>query len=189
MNHRPPNPLRRLALRALLAAAWPAAAVAGLNFFTSEYTASREELEAQIAKRFPVQRRYAEILSVRLSDPRLALDGDANRAAITVALTIESPLMRPSTAQGIVAISSALKYDAATRALRLDEPRAERLELEGVTGRDAQRLQQIGALAAQELLRDQPLRTFTAEELTVGPKTYEIGAITVRGDGITVELK
>jgi hypothetical protein len=89
----------------------------------------------------------------------------------------------------VVSVSSALRYDAPARALRLDQPKAERLELQGVTGRDAERLQQIGAVVAQELLRDQPLRTFTAEELTVGRKTYEIGDITVQQDGIKVQLK
>ncbi len=192
MRNRFPNPSRRLMLRALLgAAALPApfAAMAGFNFFTSEYTASRQELEAQIAKHFPVQKRYADIFTVSLSNPQLGLDGERNRAAITAALTISSPLLRPSTVQGVVSVSSALKYDAPARALRLDQPQAERLELQGVTGHDAERLQQIGAVVAQELLRDQPLRTFTAEELTVGRKTYEIGAITVQNDGITVELK
>ncbi|SCK59643.1 Protein of unknown function [Variovorax sp. HW608] len=192
MRYRSPLPSRRLVLRALLGAATlPAsfAAMAGFNFFTSEYTASREELQAQIARHFPVQKRYADIFTVSLSDPQLGLDGDKNRAAITAALTITSPLLRPSTVLGVVSVSSALKYDAPARALRLDQPQAERLELQGVTGRDAERLQRIGAVVAQELLRDQPLRTFTAEELTVGRKTYEIGAITVQNDGITVELK
>ncbi|WP_238136735.1 DUF1439 domain-containing protein [Variovorax sp. JS1663] len=167
----------------------PLAALAGFNFFTSEYTATREELQAQIAKRFPVQQRYAEIFTVGLRDPRLGLDATTNRAAITAVLSIASPLLQPSTVEGVVSISSALKYDAPARALRLDQPRAERLELQGVTGRDAERLQRIGAMVAQELLRGQPLRTFTAEELTVGRKTYEIGDITVQQDGITVELK
>jgi hypothetical protein len=58
-----------------------------------------------------------------------------------------------------------------------------------VTGRDAERLQQIGALVAQEMLHGQALLTFTAEELTMGRKTYEIGDITVQQDGIKVELK
>ena len=163
--------------------------MAGFNFFTSEYTASREELQAQIAKRFPVQQRYAEIFTVALRDPQLGLDARANRAAITAVLSIASPLLRPSTVEGVVSVSSALKYDAPARALRLDQPKAERLELQGVTGRDAERLQQIGAVVAQELLRDHPLRTFSAEELTVGRKTYEIGDITVQQDGIKVELK
>ncbi|VTU29641.1 hypothetical protein H4CHR_02446 [Variovorax sp. PBS-H4] len=193
MQYRSLPPLsRRLLLRALLgsvAAPTPFAALAGFNFFTSEYTASREELQAQIAKRFPVQQRYADIFTVALRDPQLGLDAAANRAAITAVLSIASPLLRPSTVEGVVSVSSALKYDAPARALRLDQPRAERLELQGVTGRDAERLQQIGAMVAQELLRGQPLRTFTAEELTVGRKTYEIGDITVQQDGIKVELR
>ena len=193
MQYRSLPPLsRRLLVRALLgavAAPTPLAALAGFNFFTSEYTASREELQAQIAKRFPVQQRYAEIFTVALRDPQLGLDAGANRAAITAVLSIASPLLRPSTVEGVVSVSSALKYDAPARALRLDQPKAERLELQGVTGRDAERLQQIGAVVAQELLRDQPLRTFTAEELTVGRKTYEIGDITVQQDGIKVQLK
>ena len=89
----------------------------------------------------------------------------------------------------MVSVSSALRYDTATRALRLDQPKAERLELQGVQGRDAERLQKIGAVVAQELLQGQVLRSFTAEELTVGRKTYEIGDITVQDDGIKVQLK
>jgi hypothetical protein len=183
---------RRLLLRALFgAAALPApfAALAGFNFFTSEYTASRQELQAQIAKHFPVQQRYAEIFTVGLRDPQLGLDARSNRAAITAVLSIASPLLRPSSVDGIVTVSSALRYDPATLALRLDHPQADRLELQGVTGRDAERLQQVGALVAQELLRNQALRTFTPQELSVGRKTYEIGDITVHEDGITVQLK
>jgi hypothetical protein len=192
MRNRPTPFSRRVLLRALLGAAAvpaPFAALAGFNFFTSEYTASREELQAQIAKRFPVQQRYAEIFTVGLRDPQLGLDAKANRAAITAVLSIASPLLRPSAVEGVVSVSSALKYDGPARALRLDQPKAERLELQGVTGRDAERLQQIGALVAQEMLHGQALLTFTAEELTMGRKTYEIGDITVQQDGIKVELK
>ncbi|MEZ2300014.1 DUF1439 domain-containing protein [Variovorax sp. RCC_210] len=188
----PPVPARRHLLRVLLGAAAlqaPFAALAGFNFFTSEYTATRDELQAQIAKRFPVAERYAELFMVGLRDPQLGLDAGTNRATITAALTIASPLLAASPVQGVVAVSSALKYDAATRALRLDQPKAERLELQGVEGRDAERLQRVGAVVAQELLQGQVLRSFTADELTVGRKTYEIGDITVLDNGIKVQLK
>jgi hypothetical protein len=179
-------------LRALLGAAAlqaPFAALAGFNFFTGEYTASRDELQAQIAKRFPVAERYAEVFMVGLRDPQLALDARGNRAAITATLTIASPLLAASPVQGVVSVSSALKYDPATRALRLDQPKAERLELQGIEGRDAERLQRVGAVVAQELLQGQVLRSFTADELTVGRKTYEIGDITVQDNAIKVQLK
>ena len=187
----PVSPARRGLLRALAVAATgtPFAALAGFNFFTSEYTIGRDELQAQIAKRFPVRQRYAELFSVDLRDPKLTLDPTGNRAAITAMMTIGSPLLQPSSVEGIVTVSSALKYDVPALTLRLHDPRAERIELQGLNGRDAERLQQIGGLVAQELLRDYPLRTFKSDELTVGRKTYEIGDITVQRDDIKVALK
>ncbi|QSI32297.1 DUF1439 domain-containing protein [Variovorax sp. RKNM96] len=193
MNLRPPSlTSRRRMLQALLGTAAlqaPFAALAGFNFFTSEYTASRDELQTMIAKRFPVAERYAEIFMVGLRDPQLGLDAGTNRAALTATLTIASPLLAASPVQGVVSMSSALRYDAATRTLRLDHPKAERLELQGVEGRDAERLQKVGSIVAQELLQGQVLRSFTADELTMGRKTYEIGDITVQENGIKVQLK
>jgi hypothetical protein len=194
MNTRsqPPTTSRRWLLRALLGATAlqaPFAALAGFNFFTSEYLASRDELQTMIAKRFPVAERYADLFMVGLRDPQLGLDARTNRAAITATLTIASPLLAASPVQGVVSVSSALRYDAAMRALRLDQPKAERIELQGVEGQDAERLQKVGAVVAQELLQGQVLRSFTANELTVGRKTYEIGDITVLDSGIKVQLK
>jgi len=174
---------------AVLGAVLPWHAWAAFNFWTSEYTATRSELQAMVARQFPISQRYAEIFSVALSDPELGLNAAANRAAITARVSIASPLLRAGRVDGTIALSSALRYDAAARALRLEQPKAERLELQGVSGSDAERLQQIGGLVAQELLQGRVLRTFTAEELSYGSKTYEIGDITVLADGIKVELK
>jgi hypothetical protein len=183
-------PSRRAVLRALAAsAAMPLTTHAGFNFFLSEYTASRDELQAEIASRFPLSQRYAEIFSVSLHDPQLALDGVANRAALTARLAIASPLMQPSSVDGVVSVSSALRWDAQALALRLRDPRAERLELQGVTGRDAQRLERIGSVVTQELLQGYPLRSFKPEDFKFGRKIYEIGEITVEQDQIKVQFR
>ena len=174
---------------AALGAALPWRAWAGFNFWTSEYTATRSELQAMLAKQFPRSQRYAGIVTLVLSDPQLGLNAVANRVVITARVSIASPLLRAGQVDGVVALSSALRYDAALRALRLEQPKVERLELQGVSGGDAEQLQQIGGLVAQELLQGQVLRTFTAEELSFGRKTYEIGDITVLADGIKVQLK
>lgn len=190
-DDRPASRGRRHALRLLAAAgvlpAWPA--LAGFNFFTSEYTASRAELQAQLLRRFPLQQGYGELFTVTLTDPVLGLDAAHNRAAIATRVSIASPFLQPPRVGGSLTVSSALRYDAATLALRLERPRAEQIALDGVTGQDAVRLQRIGGAVAQEALQGQALRTFTREELTVGRKTYEIGAITVQADSIQVELK
>jgi hypothetical protein len=183
-----PHCSRRHLCLAALGVALPWRAWAGFNFWTSEYTATRSELQAMIAKQFPLSQRYAEIVTVALSDPQLGLNPVSNRAAITARVSIVSPLLRAGQVDGMVALSSALRYDARVRALRLERPKAERLEPQGVSGDDAERLQRIGGLVAQELLQSQVLRTFTVEELSFGHKTYEIGDITVLADGIKVQL-
>ena len=185
MQHRS----RRHLCLAALSAALPLRAWAGFNFWDSEYTATRAELQDMLAKQFPRSQRYAEIFAVVLSDPQLALNAEVNRAAITAHVSIASPLLGGGHVDGTVALSSALRYDAAARALRLQQPKAERLELQGVSGSDAERLRQIGGVVAQQVLQGQVLRTFSAEELTVGNKTYEIGDITVLADGIKVRQK
>ena len=168
-----PHHSRRHLFLAVLGAALPWRAWAGFNFWNSEYTATRSELQAMIATRFPLSQRYAQIITVGLSDPQIGLNAATNRAAITAR----------------VSITSALRYDAVVRALLLEQPKPERLELQGVGGADAERLQQIGGLVAQQLLQGQVLRTFTADELSFGNKTYEIGDITVLADGIKVQLR
>ena len=168
---------------------WPWPVWAGFDFWSSEYTASRAELQVMLATRFPLAQRYAQLVTVSLTDPQLVLNAAANRATITARLSIASSLLRPGQVEGSVALSSALRYDAELRALRLDQPRVERLALQGVAGADAERLRQISGPAAQELLQGQVLRTFTVDELSFGRKTYAIGDITVLDDGIRVQLK
>jgi len=187
-----PDLSRRCLLRLIGGAATlqvPTLALAGFDFFLSEYSATRAELQAELAKRFPLQQRYAEVFTVTLREPQLGLDPANNRLRITALLDIASPLLRPPGVKGLVSVSSALRYDAPARAVRLVEPRAERIEMQGLSGQDAARLQQIGALVAQELLRDQALHTFDAKDLTLGSKVYEIGDITVQQDHVKVQLR
>ena len=125
-----PHRSRRHLCLAVLGAALPCRAWAGFDFWASEYTASRSELQAMIATRFPLSQRYAQLVTVALSDPQLALNAPANRAAITARVSITSPLLQAGRVDGTVALSSALRYDAALRALRLEQPKAERLELQ-----------------------------------------------------------
>ena len=187
-----PDLSRRCLLRLIGGAATlqvPTLALAGFDFFLSEYSATRAELQAEVAKRFPLQQRYAEVFTVTLREPQLGLDPANNRLGITALLDIASPLLRPPGVKGLVSLSSALRYDVPARAVRLVEPRAERIEMQGLSGRDAARLQQIGALVAQELLRDQALHTFDAKDLTLGSKVYEIGDIIVQQDHVKVQLR
>lgn len=167
----------RAALAAILAPALGMQARpshAGLNLLLNEFTVTRDELQAELARHFPIARRYGDLASVSLHDPQLALDGSANRATLTSRLVIVSTLLRPSSMGGQAAVSSGLRWDASGQAVRLRDPRAEQLCIEGVTGNDARTLERISAAVVQEALQDYPLRTFRPEELRLGLKVQGI---------------
>ena len=164
----------------------PVAATAGYNFWTGEYTLSHQELQAQVEKKFPLKLRYSELFEVRLPEPVLRLDATTKRASLATQVQIRNPIVQPRQVQGHLALSSGLRFDVASNAIRLDQPTAERVALEGLNSQGAQQLQTVGAVVAQELLRDYALYTFKPEELRRFGKTFEPGAITVMADGIKV---
>jgi hypothetical protein len=183
------RPLLRAALAAILVPTLclPARpARAGLNLLLNEFTATRDELQAELARHFPITRRYGELATVSLHDPQLALDGRANRATLASRLVIVSPLLRTSSVGGQVALSSGLRWDASGPAVRLQDPRAEHLRIDGVTGNDAQNLQRISAAVVQEALQGYSLHTFRPEELRFG---LNVQGITIGVDEIKVQFE
>jgi hypothetical protein len=180
------RPLLRAALAATLLPALCLPARAGLNLLLNEFSATRDELQAELARRFPIMRRYGDLASVSLHDPQLALDGSANRATLASRLAIVSPMLRPSSVGGQVAVSSGLLWDASGLSVRLQDPRVEQLRIEGVTGNDAQNLERISAAVVQEALQGYPLHTFRPDELRFGLK---VRGITIGVDAIKVQFE
>jgi hypothetical protein len=159
---------------------------AGLNLLLNEFTATRDELQAELNRRFPITRRYGELVSVSLHDPQLALDGSAKRATLVSRLEILSALLRPSPVGGRLTASSGLRWDAPGLSVRLQDPRVEQLRIDGVSGSNAQELERIGASVAQQALQGYPLHTFRPEELRLGIKVRDIA---IGADGVTVRFE
>jgi hypothetical protein len=183
------RPLLRAALAAILLPilCMPTRpARAGLNLLLNEFTATRDELQAELSRRFPITRRHGGLASVSLHNPQLALDGSANRATLASRLVIVSPLLGPSSVGGQVAVSSGLRWDASGLSVRLQDPRAEQLRFDGVTGNDAQNLERISATIVQEALQGYPLHTFRPDELRFGLK---VRSITIGDDEIKMQFE
>lgn len=177
------------ALALALACAWSAGvAYAGYNVWTSDYTFTRQELETGVKSRFPQDLRYLQVVEVRLSNPELALDPARNRIITKVKAHAVSPFLA-SPVDGVLTISSGLKYDAAARAVRLDRPVIERVDAPGMPPAYAQLLNDVGKTAAGQALADYPLYTFKPEELQLNGQQFEPGAITVTAEGLKVEVR
>ncbi|MCZ2498792.1 DUF1439 domain-containing protein [Xylophilus sp. Kf1] len=172
---------------AACAALAPSPARAGYNVWTGEYTVGQAELQARIEARFPLRFQYAQLFDVSVSRPLLRLQAATARAAITVDVLVRSPLLaRPL--PGVLTISSRFRFDPATRSVRLADPDADRIAFQGLAAADAQQLQAIGQVVAQQALQDYPVHTFGADELRYGNRSFEPGEITVQDGAIAVRL-
>lgn len=191
---------RRKLIRAMLTTAITAtAAVAGMtvtptasagyNVWTNDYTLPLIDLQRAIERKFPTRLRYAEVFEVYLSNPRLTLNVAENRIITLVNLKVVSNLLLPTPLTGTLALSSRLKYDPLARAILLDAPSVDRINVDGVGAQYSQQLNAIGAVVAQQVLNDYPIYTFKPEELRLGGKTFEPGTITMQSDSIVVQVK
>lgn len=162
--------------------------LAGYNIWTGEYSLTRQELQTELDKRFPATLRYAEVVSVQLSHPRLVLDEASNRITTHVDARLTNALLPSPPVDGKLALNSGIRYDASRRAVLLDNPTVQQVEVAGM-GPYREQLNAIGAVVAQQLLKDYPIYTFKPEELRVGGKEMEPGAITVGKDEVRVEVK
>ncbi|WP_081768820.1 DUF1439 domain-containing protein [Herbaspirillum sp. RV1423] len=162
---------------------------AAYNIWTNEYTFPQQDLQSAIATQFPRKLRYMEMFDVNLSNPRLTLDQAANRLTTVVDARIDNKLLMSKPVVGTLSLSSALKYDAASRAVRLDSPAVEKVDIAGVPALYAAQINAIGNAAAEQILKDYPIYTFKPEQLEMNGKHFEPGTITVLNDGIKVEIK
>lgn len=172
---------------AITALAGVTGAWAGYNIWTGEYTFTRQELQTAVERRFPTTLAYGQLVSVRLSNPRLSLDANNNRVTTLMDARLTNTVIPAPPVNGKLALNSGIRYDATRRAVLLDNPTVEQVQVDGMPQYN-ESLNAIGAVVAQQLLKDYPLYTFTPEQLRVGGKEVEPGAVTVAPDGIRVQV-
>lgn len=165
-----------------------ASAIAGYNIWTGEYTFTTKELQTVVEQRFPTKLRYAQVLDVQLSNPHLVMDEANNRITTQVDAVVTNTLLPAPPISGTLAVNSGIRYDPVKRAVLLDNPSVERMDVSGVPSQYGQQMSAIGTLVAQQVLKDYPLHTFKPEELQFNGKEVVPGAITVVKDGIKVKV-
>ena len=140
----------------LLTTALLAAACSHLPLQEREVIVPLSRLTEAISRRIGDERKVLEVFRVRVADPKLAADSNAQRLRADFALTLTHPFSsRPLT--GRAALSGVLGYDAESKNVVLHEPRIDRLDFRtqvlGVALR--QGVVEIGVEAGVFIARDQ----------------------------------
>lgn len=127
-----------VALALLLAAVFALAGCAsriGTVLFGNEFAFSTPELQQSMERRFP--RDYEALgglATVRLMNPRLSIPPAGGRVRVDFDVGFGGPRGSDDTPDGRIAVTSALRYDPATRGLHLLDPSLERVEIPALGG-------------------------------------------------------
>jgi hypothetical protein len=167
-------------------------ALAGCAGVPQSITLREAELQAQLAKRFPVQRSLLDTFDLELSDPQLRLDPAANRLATE--LTLRGGDRRSGRQlQGRLALDYGLRYEPADGSVRLVQPRVERLQIDeasAISPRRAEMAQRMGVALAERLLDDLVLYRVPPERLeTLRRAGYRPGTLRVTPAGLEITIE
>lgn len=166
-------------------------ACAGLGVPRS-ITLGEAELQAQLARRFPVQRSLLDVFELKLYDPRLRLDAQAGRLATELALQA-SDRRSGRGLQGRLALDYALRYEPADATIRLVQPRIESLAFDaapGLSPRQAELVRRMGITLAERLLDDLVLYRVPAERLDrLRAAGYQPGTLQVTPAGVEITIE
>lgn len=145
-------------------------------------------LQEAVARHFPFNNRYLELLDISVSNPRIALEPGTNRILTSMDTTIAPPFLSRSWS-GNIAISGQLKVDMARNALVLAEPRVEKFNVNGLDLPYANQITKIGKLLAEQLLENMPLYTFRPEDFRYGGMNFIPTRITTQSNGLVITFE
>jgi hypothetical protein len=161
-------------------------------FLPRSITLSEAELQAQLQRRFPLQRSLLELYDLQLSDPQLRLDAAANRLATE--LTLSGTERRNGRGlQGRMRLDYALRFEPADASVRLVQPRVQSLDFapeSGISSRRAEMAQRLGIALAERLLDDFVLYRVPVDRLQrLASAGLRPGALRVTQAGVEITFE
>ena len=149
---------------------------------------SQERLQQLVDRRFPVSKRYLELLDVTVSAPRLSLLPEANRIATQLDISASDRLLR-TPLKGAMDLNYALRFEPADNTIRLADVRVESFLIADAPGPLQNQVNRIGRLLAEEMLDGQVVHTLKPEDVqSAQGRGYQPGELKVTARGITLTL-
>jgi hypothetical protein len=150
---------------------------------------SEARLVELINQQFPFNSRYLELFDVSLASPRVRLIPDENRIGTELGYRLGSFLLGSREYQGRLNLSYGLRFEPSDNTVRLSGVRVEDFEVPGVPSAYAARANRLGALLAENLLKDFVLYRLQPEDLTVSRGWgYQPGLLSVVPGGLRLRL-
>jgi Protein of unknown function (DUF1439) len=148
---------------------------------------SAPELEAKLAERLPLRRTFHGLFDVELDRPKIGLDATEGRISAGFDLGLRSALSA-RVLTGSVRFSGTPRYDVATQSIMLERARIEQLDLVGVPQGMRDRLIELAALVARDVIEQRPLYTLKPEQLRWAGMPLAPRGIRIANDRLLIDL-
>ena len=180
----------RWATAAWLAAALAAAALAGCAALFGPRTVevTQTQLQQLMERQFPIERRYLELLDVRIAAPQLALRPAENRLATEVEVRVTDRIFKVEH-RGSIALNYGLRFEPGDNSIRLTNVRVDRLDVDGAPALLRQQLDRAAVQWAEQSLNERPLYTLRPKDVeAVQGRGYRPTDIRVTPTGLVITL-
>jgi hypothetical protein len=150
---------------------------------------SEARLVELISGQFPFNNRYLELFDVSLASPRVRLIPAENRIGTELGYKLGSLLLGSREYQGRLNLSYGLRFESSDNTVRLSQVRVEDFEVPGVPQAFASRANRLGALLAENLLKDFVIHRLKPEDLEIARGWgYQPGLLNVVPGGLRLQL-
>jgi hypothetical protein len=149
---------------------------------------SQARLQAGLERRFPLHNRMLELFDVQLTHPRLAIQPETDRVALTLDVSVAPPFLRQSWS-GTMALSGRLLLDASRNAVFLTDTHLDRFDVDGI---DAARARDLGHAAdtlVNQMVRDVAVYDFHPEDLRYAGIQFVPTRLETRPGALVVTLE
>lgn len=145
-------------------------------------------LTEALSRKIGNERKFLDVLTIRIGDPQLATDPAAQRLRADFAITLTHPFSsRPLT--GRAALSGALGYEAEAQSIILLEPRVERIDLDAVPSALRDISARLASALGRELIGSFPLVSLKDKDLSTYGRKYRVAGFELVEQGVKVMLR
>ncbi len=154
----------------------------------SSYTFTSEAMQHALDKSFPLEKQYAGLLDLTLSQPKIELRPTEKRVVLYCRTTL-TLLAGEHPVQGELQVSSQLAYDVTQRTVVLQNPKLEKETLSNISASMTPILQNITAVLVQKKLDGLVVYTFAPDQLRVLGTTLVPDDIDITSSGVVLHVK
>ncbi len=153
---------------------------------TVTITLTQAELEQQLAERFPMRKKYLELIEVVYENPRVVLTDGSDVLGVGVDARVAVPLT--GDVEGAADIRTKLAYDAERTAFVLHDPKLEKLQLAGLDAKVLERVKNVANVLVTEQLPGIPVYTLKPTDYKRTAARMLLKSVTVRDGVLVLEL-